>query len=1054
MSGREQAAADGGRHGANSSRTRPGSPHPPAFGCSATVLLRAAVRPARPLTGPAEGPRALAEAAGDPLLREAVALASPSLAAVLDKAAAGTPLSPKEIRRAARALAGYRLRMNGRATPFGLVAGVAAAGFAAAPAARWGSAHTKHAGPDLGWLHGVVDALESDPAVLALLRVTANDLCTVRGDRLVLPFVPDTVSDASGQPLREVTVRHTEAVRQAVALCARPVAWNALRDRLRELHPAASARTVEAMLTELVRRGLLLTELRPPQHAADPLAHILGLLTPHQAALPPATARTVRELGDIHGALAAYAQLPPGAGPARLDALRTRMRALNPAEAPVRVDLALDARVTLPQALRDEAERAAGLLATLSAGRPGPHHLRAYHTRFLERYGTGRAVPLRELLDPERGLGLPAGYGPTAPAPPRAGGPTARDRLLLARAQETTLAGGRELALDTRLMTALRETAEETDGPDPGAPPSFDLLTEVLAASVEAMAAGEFTLVVRGVSTVAGAVAGRFGHLLGPAAEDFARAVRATPTRNPRAVPAQLAFRTRTGRAANVSAVPRWLEHTITVAAWTDRTAPHTLDLADLSVVAEPGRLALVSHRLDREIVPVLPSMLLPHGNIPALARFLAELPAGGEAAPPGWDWGTAAALPHLPRVRSGRTVLAPARWRPAEPALHTARTEAADWRRLFDEWRERCRVPDHVVCADGDHRIPLDLTDPAQRELLRHEWRRRPTAVLEEQLADGPHGRGWSGGRPAEIAFPLVRTTPGTAPPPAVPRVHRPRPTYGPGSPWLHAKLYCAPEHQDTVLTRELPALLEHLPPGVDRWFYLRYTDPDPHLRLRFHSGPHTFGGRLLPRLGRWADRLAERGLCGRLLVDGYTPEWERYGGPEAMAAAEALFEADSHSCLTQLTLLRTGTLALDRRLLTAADHLDLLHRFGAGPRTTDELLLTGRPERHRPPAGLRDAARRLLDPGGHWHALGELPGGAELLAAWQRRAPAVTAYRDRLRLPGAAAWTSGTTALAALLHLHHNRLAGSDRRAEEEALALARTAVRAHRDRERAHA
>lgn len=1018
---------------------------PPAFVCAEPALLRAAVRPAGPTAPPDTDTAVLEQAVADPLLREAITLASPSLAAVLDAVAEGRTPRAKEVRRAARAVTRYRLRMAGRATPFGLMAGVVPAGFAAGPTVRWGTDPLKYVRADMGWVSGVVDRLERDPGVLSLLRVTANDLCTVRGDRLVLPFVPTA---DEGQPLHEVSVRHTDAVRRTFELAATPLPWTALLSLLRETYPDAAARTVERMPAELVRRGLLLTELRPPLDGTDPLGHVLGLLDGHEDVLAPDSRAVVIELAAIRRDLAAYAGFPLGRGRAELTAVTARMRRLHAGERTVQVDLALDARIRLPESVRAEAERAARTLTALGANRPGPPHLLAFHADFVERYGMNRAVPLQELVDPERGLGLPAGYGPGPAAAAHGDGPDARDRLLLALAQEATMAGEREIVLGDELLTALSAPGDISAGP----PPSFDLLAELLADSVDALEAGDFRLVVGGVSGVAGAVAGRFGHLLGEDAERLGRVVRSVPTRNPRAVRAQLAFRTRTGRAANVSTVPRWLDHTITVSAFTDRSARHSIALGDLAVVADPRRLALVSVPLDREVVPTLPSMLLPRGNAPDLARFLEEIARSGEGARPGWDWGAAGALPYLPRVRHGRTVLSPARWHPADPGLQDPATEPEAWRRRFARWRDRAGVPRHVASVYADHRIPLDLDDPAQLELLRHEWQRRPGAHLQEPPEANGHGTGWAGGRPTEIAFPLVRTTAGTAPAPGFAPV-RSRTGYGPGSPWLHAKLYCSPERHDALLVRELPELLGALPEAVDRWFFLRYRDPAPHLRLRFHGAPAALGGELLPRLDAWHRELQRRGLCGRLVVDGYDPEWERYGGPEAMSAAEAAFEADSRACLEQLALVRSGTLALDPRLLAAANYVDLLHRFHADKDAALRLLDGEGAEGHRAaPMSLRREARRIVDPDGDWHELGRLPGGAALLRTWERRGPDVTAYGALLRRLGGIAWSDAATVTASLLHLHHNRLAGTDRRAEEESLALARTAVRARVERERA--
>ncbi|MCC3779230.1 lantibiotic dehydratase [Streptomyces sp. UNOB3_S3] len=1045
--------------------------------CADVVLLRAAIRPVEPPpvdpipVDPAPGAR-LRRAAGDELLREAVALASPSLSAVLDKAAAGTPLTAKEERRAERTVTRYALRMSERATPFGLMAGVATAGFAPRPEFRRGERHTKSVRPDMGWLTDVVTRLEEDPGVLAVLRVTANDLCAVRGDRLVLAFVPRPVDALHGRPpVREITVRRTEAVRRALEFARTPVPWPELVRRMTGAFPEAAGDTVRAMLTELVRRGVLLTELHPPMDDGDPLAHVLALAAPAGAGVSERSRDVLRELALLQRELADYAERAPGRGRAALAAAEARMCRIHPAERLLQTDLRLDVTARLPETVRAEAERAAGVLADLAAARPGPRHLREYHARFLERYGTGRAVPLTELLDAERGLGLPEEYrAPTASRLlPGTDGLDDRDRLLLAWAQEAAMSGERELVLDDARLARLTRAGRPRPGEGAGGarpvvvPASFDLLAEVRAASLEAMDRGRFRLLVGAVSAVAGAVAGRFAHVLGEDGHRFGDVLRSVPTRDPRAVRAQLSFRTLGGRAANVARVPRWTDHTITVAAFTDRASRHALGLDDLAVTATTDRLALVSTVLGTEVVPTVPSMLSLRGNAPGTARFLAELPRSGESALPAWDWGAAAALPYLPRVRSGRSVLAPARWYPADPDLRAAAgdpgTGPAEWRRLFTAWREHAGVPDRVAAAHRDRRIALDLTSAADLELLRDEWRRRPAAQLHEAPDDEEYGSGWSAGHRTEIAFPLVRATaPGPAGEPlAAPPRRRAAAVHHPGSGWLYAKLHCSPERHDELLAVHLPRLLDGLPAGSGaRWFYLRYADPDPHLRLRFHGDPADLGGRLLPRLGEWAARLADQGLCGRLALDTYDPELERYGGPSAIEAAEAAFAADSRACLEQLALLRAGTLSLDVRLLTAANYVDLHHRFLGRPDGVLSLLGDGATRGHDDaPTGLREPARRLIDADGRWEALARHPGGAELLDVWERRAAAVAAYGLRLRdLPPEERWGGEDRTLASLLHMHHNRLAGIDRTAERQSLALARAALRAHLGRLRAGA
>ena len=54
-----------------------------------------------------------------------------------------------------------------------------------------------------------------------------------------------------------------------------------------------------------------------------------------------------------------------------------------------------------------------------------------------------------------------------------------------------------------------------------------------------------------------------------------------------------------------------------------------------------------------------------------------------------------------------------------------------------------------------------------------------------------------------------------------------------------------------------------------AERWFFLRYGDPDPHLRLRFGGEPGLLLGELLPRVCALAQGLIDDGTCLRVSFD-----------------------------------------------------------------------------------------------------------------------------------------------------------------------------------------
>lgn len=77
--------------------------------------------------------------------------------------------------------------------------------------------------------------------------------------------------------------------------------------------------------------------------------------------------------------------------------------------------------------------------------------------------------------------------------------------------------------------------------------------------------------------------------------------------------------------------------------------------------------------------------------------------------------------------------------------------------------------------------------------------------------------------------------------------------------------------------------------------WFFVRYDDDFPHVRLRFRINPAKLYSDALPVLCNWANALLLDGACSNVRFETYNREIERYGGPTGMLVAESLFFIDS---------------------------------------------------------------------------------------------------------------------------------------------------------------
>ncbi len=915
-------------------------------------------------------------------------------------------------------LARYLVRMRGRATPFGLFAGVAAVRFGSDASVVWGDRAHVRARADAMWLAGVIARLESCTVLRHRLSLVANDLAFVRGERLVVPWQPHAGDPAQSTAV-EVSVRHNRAVRTVMQAASCPIRSDDLVKKLSAEIPDAPVSMLDDVLAELIACGALITSLRPPATCTDGLVHVLDELDRIGASLVAEVTSLVQELDKIRADLHAGGHWASITG---RKAVADRMLALSSAGGqPLMLDLRLGCSLTLPSQVAVEAARAADVLLKLT---PYPHGLSSwgdYHARFVAHYGAGALVPIRRLVDVATGLGFPAHFGDAQDTASDAG-VSRRDERLLALAQRAALDGVREVVLDDDFLGAL----EPGDVGELRPAPHMALCAEVHAPTMEALAEGDFTLAVTGVGRTGVTLAGRFLDVLPD--QDQQRLTdlfNRLPVGVDGAMSAQLSFPPRNPHAENVTRSPRLLPHLLSVAEH-HRSDPYRMSIGDLAVTADRDQLFLVSLS-TRHVVEPTPTNAVARHNMPPIARFLFELPRARRAAVSAFSWGAAECLPFLPRLRYRRTVLTPARWRICADALPDLSSPWPAWKAAMDALRARLSLPENVNVGHGDRVLRLNLDEPMDLTILReHLHKAGAGAVVTEAPSKIDHG--WFAGRAHEIVVPLSATAP-PAPAPAAVNASEPLRLVGaedgflPGSRVLYAKLYGHPEVFDTILIRHLPELWLKWPEPPP-WWFVRYQDPRPHLRLRIHLADAQEYGQAAVRVGAWAAELRHRGLTGDLVLDTYRPETARYGSGLALTAAEELFAADSSAVLAQLTARATAP-NIHPSALTAASLVDLASAL-AGSVPAGMRWLIDHAETHPTPALDRTIVRQAVRLAGSddQTALRAIAGGPRIAAAWRARRDAATTYIGTLAINDGHVRRS--SAFGSLLHMHHVRAHG----------------------------
>ncbi|MGW3562774.1 lantibiotic dehydratase [Streptomyces sp. NPDC000941] len=963
---------------------------------------------------------------------DALAAASPILfqqvAAILD----GKHTDARRVRRAVLSLASYLLRWSHRPTPFGVFAGVAPAQIGQGPRVVWSDKRRTVLRADADWLTDVITRLEQSPELLGRLDVVANNAGQQRGNRHVVPGLP---SDAHAKRLApvELSIRRTRPVAAALSAAVTPVPYSSLLRGLAELFPAARPDQLSGLLADLLSKHILISSLWPPMTCADTLTHVCEQLEKANAASISDIADLASQLASIRDGVNHPETPAPWAPGAQLAQSMQHVSAT--ARVPLLVDTVLDCDVQLPEHLASEAAEAATVMYRLTPHPYGYPQWRDYHQRFRARYGAGAMVPVLDLVA-DSGLGFPADYlGADRTRAPRH--LVERDETVLTLLQQAMLDDSPEIVLTKTTVSKLTAGDTELFLPVPRA----EVAVEIHAASLDAIQHSDYRLLITGAPRPGSSMFGRFAHLLPPEAQSALASSYATAS--PGAIPAQLSFPPRRRRNENVTRAMQLLPHVIPLGEH-PAPGPGVIRLTDLAITADARQFYLVQMSASRRIEPRVPHALEASVHTPPLARFLAEITTSRCAVYKAFNFGAAARLPYLPRVRYKRTILASARWLLAAEDLPGRSLPMPDWETALHRWRDKFRVPDRVALVEYDQQLPIDLSQRLHRTVLRA--RLDSTRRIELRETPGPEDRAWIG-RPHELLIPLKLANavgPRSEPPVFTVPAAATRALMPGRASILHAQLHAHPQRFGEILTGHLPGLLAQFtdPP---QWWFRRHRDTtrpdsDLHLALYLHLPTPDDYGAVSAILHDWADTLHEQRLASRLELATYQPQSGRYGHGPALDAAHTVFAADSAACVAQIRI--TSDDSHTGHALTAASMYDLATQFTGDADQAADWLTRHLPHEHGPlDRALLRQALALAHPDGM--GLRSIPGGPEVAAAWQDRAVTLHMYRDQLTKQ-----RDPDTVLMSLLHQHYIRALPVDPDRERLTGRLVRACALRHRE------
>ena len=311
-----------------------------------------------------------------------------------------------------------------------------------------------------------------------------------------------------------------------------------------------------------------------------------------------------------------------------------------------------------------------------------------------------------------------------------------------------------------------------------------------------------------------------------------------------------------------------------------------------------------------------------------------------------------------LPRIKFKNIILFPKTWKITFSANNLNFNEYSI---AIHDYMKKYNLPNMIVCGLEDRRILLNLSNKLHLKMLYNFSKKNENVLLYENLFSNQNSPivGEAGNYIGEFIFNFSR------------KVDKNKkvndfPTYIdndyisvnsklPFEDWISLKLYFEEWEQENILVENINKYFRKilLLNSVENAFFIRYKDPESHIRLRIKIS--NYSRKLLELLQELISELKSVTTLNKCVWDTYVPEINRYGGLECIEKAEEVFCSNSILDLTLIETVKhkTNNLKLEDIYLISAykilldmeltdeEILQFLNQYNYGKKSTKEFKI-----------------------------------------------------------------------------------------------------------------
>lgn len=384
--------------------------------------------------------------------------------------------------------------------------------------------------------------------------------------------------------------------------------------------------------------------------------------------------------------------------------------------------------------------------------------------------------------------------------------------------------------------------------------------------------------------STANALLGRFT-LCGPEFEAYGHQISDVEmSANPDVVFFDIAYQAEK-KVDNVNRRKQLYNYELPILTWSETASP--LELTDILVAIENDQLILKSKKLGKRLIPKIASAYNYTRSDLAVYRFLCDIQNQNLLTSLSFSLRDFfPGLAHYPRVCFKTIIIAPAMWQIPKAALSSLQH--------LQHWMLSLGIADYFRVGFGDQSLCIDPHNEKDLWALQNYCKQHPKEqYLSEALFDRAETIKDENGNHYHPQYVVNYYHQEQIYGASAPKLVQNSEFHLPGAEWIYFQIYSHPSKSNLFLTI-VAKLIAKNKSILKKWFFIRYADPKPHLRLRLHLKNSVHNYAILSQMKAAFTLAMQQGFIADFKLQTYQKETQRYGA-NRMDLVEQFFNTDS---------------------------------------------------------------------------------------------------------------------------------------------------------------